>query len=71
MAGPFKFGMQKQYRQLNDMDSRNGERKKAETTLKHGITLGVSKASLPNPSTQSAAQIKTSAQAATSDAPRK
>lgn len=36
MAGPFKFGMQKQYRQLNDMESRDGERKKAVTTLKDG-----------------------------------
>ena len=67
MAGPFKFGMQKHYRQLNDMDSRKGERKKAETTLKHGITLGVSKASLPTDATQSAAQIKTSTVAAASE----
>ena len=35
IAPPFKFGMQKNYR-LNDMDSRRGERKKAETTLKEG-----------------------------------
>lgn len=36
MAGPFKFGMQKTYRKLDDMDSREGERKKALTTLKKG-----------------------------------
>ena len=36
MAGPFKFGMQKTYRKLDDMDSREGERKKALTTLKNG-----------------------------------
>jgi len=36
MAGPFKFGVQRQYRHLNEMDSRSGERKKAETTLKNG-----------------------------------
>ena len=36
IAPPFKFGMQKQYRELKEMDSRQGERKKAETTLKEG-----------------------------------
>ena len=36
IAPPFKFGMQKQYRELKEMDSRQRERKKAETTLKEG-----------------------------------
>lgn len=36
IAPPFKFGMQRQYRELQDMDSRQRERKKAETTLKEG-----------------------------------
>ena len=35
IAPPFKFGVQKQYR-LNQMDSRQRERRKAETTLKEG-----------------------------------
>ena len=35
IAPPFKFGVQKQYR-LNQMDSRQRERQKAETTLKEG-----------------------------------
>jgi len=39
MAGPFKFGVQKSYRPLNEMDSRQTERKKAETTLKLGKPL--------------------------------
>lgn len=36
IAPPFKFGMQKQYRELREMDSRQKERAKAETTLKEG-----------------------------------
>ena len=31
IAPPFKFGMQKQYRELREMDSQQRERKKAET----------------------------------------
>ena len=50
MAPPFKFGMQKQYR-LQEMDSRKGERKKAETTLKEGIVVGQSTTSLDNTKT--------------------
>ena len=46
IAPNFKFGIQKNYRQLQDMDSRKGERKKAETTLKLGITVGQSSAKL-------------------------
>jgi len=41
MAPPFKFGMQKNYR-LNEMDSRRGERKKAETLLKEGTVAAQS-----------------------------
>lgn len=37
IAPPFKFGMQKQYRELKEMDSRQRERKKAETMLKEGL----------------------------------
>ena len=36
IAPPFKFGTQKQYRVLQEMDSRQKERKKAETILRDG-----------------------------------
>lgn len=63
IAPPFRFGMQKQYR-LNDMDSRRGERKKAETTLKEGQAGASSQAEI----SQAATMAKSPSVAAATEA---
>ena len=58
IAPPFKFGMQKSYRVLQEMDSRQAERKKAETTLKGNASQDAikgqeSKATMPTDASKS------------------